>query len=331
MSNPIRLAIVGAGIFAREAHTPAILTLPDQFKIVAVCSRSMSSVEQLAAKVPYPVDKTSDYEALLARSDIDAVDLSLPIELMPKMVEAALKAGKHVISEKPATPTVAIGRQMLALQHEPIWMVAENWRYDQAIQQAAEIIKRGEIGKPIVAHWALHIAAQNDVYFGTAWRRDNSFPGGFLLDGGVHHIAGLRILLGEIESVSAYTAQNHEGMPPTDTLAAALKFANGCLGSYVITYMSNSPFDEMITIVGTQGSLKVHANSLDLSGVPGHRGEGKQRLNVNTIAAEFADFAEAIQNKRAPIATAAEAVQDVAVIEAMLNSQGNAVKIEKIV
>src|SRR4051812_35199987 len=133
MANPIRLALVGGGLFAEEAHVPALQHLKDRFEIVAVCTRSTASAEKLAALIPHKVDIVTDYNALIARSDIEAVNLVTPIHVMPGQIGAALAAKKHVISEKPAATDVATGRRLLALPRNSVWMVAENWRYAEAI------------------------------------------------------------------------------------------------------------------------------------------------------------------------------------------------------
>src|SRR5258707_1324869 len=141
MAQPVRLAIVGAGLFATDAYLPALTRLEDQFRIGAVCSRSEDKVRALASHIPYQVNEITDYTALLARDDIDAVALVVPIGVMAEMVEAAIKAGKHVISEKPATKDFASGRKLLALPRNSVWMVAENWRYSEALEKGAELVK----------------------------------------------------------------------------------------------------------------------------------------------------------------------------------------------
>ena len=73
-------------------------------------------------------------------------------------------------------------------------------------------------------------------YYHTDWRRSGTFPGGFLLDGGVHHVAALRQVVGEIVSVSAEVRQVRADLPPADTLSAALEFESGVIGSYSVTY-----------------------------------------------------------------------------------------------
>src|SRR5258708_29016971 len=101
---PIRIALLGSGIFAREKHLPALIAPGSGFQIVGIYSRSKENAQSLAATVPYPVDTFTEFPALLARDDVDAVDIILPIAVQPAAVETALKAGKHVISDKPVAP-----------------------------------------------------------------------------------------------------------------------------------------------------------------------------------------------------------------------------------
>jgi predicted dehydrogenase len=211
-SRPVRLALIGAGVFARDAHLPSLLRRPDHFEIAAVYSRSTESAQALAQAIPYPVAQYTDLDALLARPDIEAVDIVLPIAAMPAIVAQALAAGKHVLSEKPIAPTVAAGRALLAQSAHrsqpqgllPVWMVGENWRYEEAFRRAAQLVHEGTIGSVVTCSWAVHSPmTPSSKYYHTAWRRDSSIPGGLLLDGGVHHAAILRLILGEIVEVRA--------------------------------------------------------------------------------------------------------------------------------
>jgi predicted dehydrogenase len=127
---------------------------------------------------------------MLARPDVEAVNVILPIEPLPEAVEKSLAAGKHVISEKPIAPDVATGRRLIQFARaypKQVWMVAENDRYEPAFQQAGDLIRAGAIGKPLMASWSLPMSMQPDnKFYHTPWRRSGTFPGGFLLDGGVH-------------------------------------------------------------------------------------------------------------------------------------------------
>ncbi len=101
----MQIALLGAGIFAREAHVPALLKLSERATIAAVWSRNRDNAAALAATLPGTLRSTvrvaDDLDALLNDPAIDAVDIVLPIDAQPAIIEAALAAGKHVISEKP--------------------------------------------------------------------------------------------------------------------------------------------------------------------------------------------------------------------------------------
>ena len=333
----IRLALLGSGLFARDAHLPALKALGDTYEIVAIYSRSKENADALAAKLPNKVETYTDTAPLLARTDIDAVDIILAIAVQPEMVEAALRAGKHVISEKPVAPDVASGRQLIKTAAQltkasgRIWMVAENWRYEQAYRAAGEVLQRGDLGKPIQFSWVTNENVNASVkYYHTAWRRDNSFPGGFLLDGGVHDIAAIRAIMGEVESLAAFVTQVRPDLPPTDTLSATLRFDSGAFGSYTKTFAAAAPWESFIHVVGDRGALRVNSKKLEVTV------DGKtttQTFEVNAVQAELADFAHLIEHGGPLKSPPVEALQDVAIIEAMLNSgrTGQIVKPERVV
>ena len=320
--QPIRLALIGAGTYARDTHLPSLLRHPDQFEIVAVYSRTMSTAQALAEQIPYTVEATTDLDALLARPDIEAVDILLPIAVMPGAVRRVLQSGKHLISEKPIAPDVATGRELLTqYAHHPntIWMVGENWRYEDAFVHAADLIHRGMIGTPLTCHWAVYTPiTANNKYYHTLWRRDSSFPGGFLLDGGIHHIAALRVLLGEIIEVSATTRQNSPDLPPADTLAATLTFVNGVIGTYLATYATGAPWQPQLHIGGSAGSLRVQRKEVELT-----REGQTERIETSGfdgVEKELLDFAATIRQQASHRNSPAEALRDLAAMEAILTS-----------
>ncbi len=320
---PIRLGLIGAGIFARDAHVPALLALGGAFQIVAVCSRTLDSARRLAALLPYEVDLYDDREALLARRDIEAVDIILPIPLLPEAVTAALQAGKHVISEKPVAPTVAAGLRLLEVYRRhrgQVWMVAENYRYEEPFLRAAEVMASGEIGRPLLADWAIHVSlTPGNKYYGTPWRHEGGYPGGQLLDGGIHHLAGLRVVLGEIAAVSASVRHFRAGLPPSDTLAATLEFTSGALGTYAVTYASGAPWYGNLRIVGEEGAMLVARTEALIVASKGETRTIPIAPQVG-VPAELAGFAAAIRAGIPHRSPPDEAVRDLAVLEALLQS-----------
>jgi predicted dehydrogenase len=321
---PLRLALIGSGLFARLEHLRALKMMPEQYELVAVYSRQQANAAALAASLPGNVPAYSDLDAVLARSDVDAVDIDLPIAVQPAVVEAALRAGKHVLSEKPVAPDVATGRRLLQTAAEltrasgQVWMVAENVRYEEAFRQAGQAIREGQIGRPVQFFWSIYMnISPQDKYYQTSWRRDNSFPGGFLLDGGVHDMAALRAMLGEVSSVSAYVIQVRPDLPPADTLSATLRFENGALGVFTRTFAAEGPWDKFAHVIGDRGGVRVSYGSLEITagGLT-----TTQSFEIDNVQAELADFARIVQAGQPMRSTPAEALQDVALLEAMFDS-----------
>ena len=334
---PLRIAIIGSGLFARDAHLPALQALPDLFEVVAVYSRTAEKAAAMAAVLPQPAATYTDLPALLNRDDIDAVDIVLPILAEPAIILDALKASKHVISEKPVAPDVASGRELLRAAgqltqaNRRVWMVAENFRYNGEFDTAGQIIRRGDIGQPIQFSWTTYgNVTPKDKYYHTAWRRANDFPGGYVLDKGVHNMAAMRTMMGEVESVFAYVAQRRADLPPLDTLSATLRFEGGAFGVFTLTVTAASPWGDQLHVVGDQGALRIDGHRLE---VTANGQTSVQAFPGNNVQAELTAFAHAIQQGAAPVATPAEALQDVAVIEAMFESArtGAPVKPQRIV
>jgi len=321
---PIRLALLGAGIFAREEHLRAIKALPEQYEVVAIYSRSQANAAALARTLPGKVEAYSDLGAVLARADVDAVDIVLPIAVQPAVIEAALRAGKHAISEKPVAPDVATGQRLLQAAAEltrasgKVWMVAENYRYEDAFRLAGGCVREGQIGRPVQFFWnRFSNISPQDKYYQTTWRRDNSFPGGFLLDGGVHDMAAIRTIMGEAESLSAYVSQVREDLPPADTLSATLRFESGAFGVFTRTFAADGPWDKFAHVIGDKGALRVNPGQLEITagGLT-----TTQSFEIDNVKAELADFAAIVQDAKPLRSTPAEALRDVALLEAMFDS-----------
>ena len=321
--NRLRIALIGAGTFVRKAHAPAYVALQERCQVVAVYSRTRQSAGAVAAMLPQPVALYDDIPSLLAVADLDAVDIVLPIPLLPEVTALALKAGVHVVSEKPIAPTLALARPLLDLHRQrpgQVWMVAENWRYEEAFVRAAQVIRAGAIGRPLTCDYSLQLpVAPGTPNYRTAWRRRGDFPGGFLLDGGVHHAAGLRLVLGEIERVSAIVAQQRTDLPPADSLSAWLRFANGVIGSYTVTYSAGSSLcDNSLHVVGSEGSLRVTSQTLTIQ-----QGETCTEETFGlpySTQRELAAFVESALTGAPHHNAPAEALADLAVVEALLEA-----------
>ena len=166
-------------------------------ELKAVYSRSEKSAKDVAQEaqellksssppaVYHDGDQNTNLDALLARSDITAVIVVLPITLQPSIVLKALAAGKHVLSEKPVAPDVASGLKLIAeynTVYKPKglkWRVAENYEVEPAHLAAAKLVKSGKIGK--IDSYNVRVVnyvGKDSKWYKTPWRTipDVSYP-----------------------------------------------------------------------------------------------------------------------------------------------------------
>ncbi len=336
--EPIRLAIIGTGLIVASQHWPAIHELGADYQVVAVANRTPDKAEALADTITAATGARptvyTDYRALLARERPAAVSLALPTYLNPEITEAALAAGCHVIAEKPIAASLADAAPMLAwpARYGRQLMIAENYRYMAHFNRAAEQIAAGAIGQPRLAHWNLHAyLGPDNPYYHTAWRQQPAHPGGYISDGGVHLAAALRMLLGEVDMVAAQAAALRPDLPPLDTISASLRFANGAIGAYAVTYALPGP-ELPLTVVGTAGALLLGRERVELW----RGGEIVQAWAEPSphggMVGMYADFAHSVRTGQPPRSTPAEGYEDLRLIVAMLRAaeEGRAVRLAEV-
>jgi len=120
-----------------------------------------------------------------------------------------------------------------------------------------------------------------------------------------------------VESVSAFVTQVREDLPPADSLSATLRFESGAFGIFTKTFAAEGPWDSFAHIIGDRGALRVNSGRLEVTS------EGKttrQSFDIDNVRAELADFARVVQEGKALHSTPEQALQDVAVLEAMFDS-----------
>jgi predicted dehydrogenase len=147
---PLRVALLGAGIFATTCHAPVIKDNPSVFDCVAVWSRRPESSEVLAATLGADAfSGEQGLEQVLQLPKLDAIIMALPLDVQPKYVVMVLEAGKNILSEKPIAASVSEAKKLQQLYSQKYsslqWSIAENFRYEPAMLRTAEAVKN-EIG-----------------------------------------------------------------------------------------------------------------------------------------------------------------------------------------
>ncbi|CAG7954677.1 unnamed protein product [Penicillium nalgiovense] len=324
----IGVAIIGSGLFAKEQHLPAVQAASN-FQLKAIYSRSLKSAKDLASGTSevdlYSEDSGSgkSYTDLLTRSDIGAVIIALPILVQPEFIRKALLAGKHVLSEKPIAKDVATAQELLQWYKSNIdtskvfWAVAENFRYMTKFLFAAEQVQK--LGK--VQNFRVNVHSLMDKgnkYFHTTWRKTPEYQGGFLLDGGVHMTAALRLILGPTERLSILSAQSQlqqSFLPPVDTVDAVAKAESGATG--VISLSWGSSFNNQIfEFACEKGVVTLDFDDVTVNGEKHH-----VEFDGKGVVPEVAEFANSIvSGKPDSRQSPEEALADLEILEQMLRS-----------
>jgi predicted dehydrogenase len=216
MSEQLRVGMVGYA-FMGAAHSQAWRTvnrafdLPLSARMSVVCGRSPDGVSAAAAKLGW-AEHATDWRAVIARDDVDLIDICTPGDTHAEIALAALAAGKHVLCEKPLANTVAEAREMAAAaaaaQARGIrTMCGFNYRRVPAVALMREMVAAGRIGD--IRHVrALYLQDWIvDPEFPLVWRLRKDVAGsGALGDIGAHIIDLTQYVTGQsIASVTALT------------------------------------------------------------------------------------------------------------------------------
>ncbi|RZB84344.1 putative protein YMR315W isoform D [Glycine soja] len=263
-----QIAILGAGIFVKTQYLPRLSEISHLFILKSIWSRTQESATAAVdiARKHFPQVETkwgdNGFDDIIHDGSIDAVAVVLAGQNQVDISLRLLKAGKHVLQEKPAASCTseleaALSSYKSISSDAPgqlIWSVAENYRFEPGLVECKKLI--AGIGKMMSVQVIIEGSMNSsNPYFSSSWRRN--FTGGFILDMGVHFIAGLRMLVGcEIVSVSAMTSHVDLTLPPPDNISSVFHLENGCSGVFVMVVSSRSP-KTLWRVVGLNGTLQV--------------------------------------------------------------------------
>ena len=194
----IRISLIGAGMISAK-HLAAYQEIPEA-QVVAVCSRTQQSAARCAEEWNIP-DFCTDVQAMLARDDIDAVDICVHNNLHAPYAIAALRAGTHVYCEKPLAGSYADGLAMVEAARETgkTLHIQLGTLYETATRAAKRLVDGGALGELYHAR-TVGFRRRNrpfvDGYGSADFAQKQYAGGGALYDFGVNHIALLLYLMG---------------------------------------------------------------------------------------------------------------------------------------
>jgi predicted dehydrogenase len=216
--TPIRVGVIGFGFVSKTFHVP-LLKATDGYKISAVSSSHPADVK---AVIP-DVDVVSDPNALATHPDIDLVVVASPNETHAPLAEAAMRAGKNVVVDKPFTITVEQARHLggVATKNDVLLSVFQNRRWDSDFLTIQDAIRRGLVGRIVL------FESRIDRFRPDVRERWREIPGpgaGLLYDLGPHLIDQTLVLFGVPDSVQATTAKQRRGARTDDYFQLVLRY-----------------------------------------------------------------------------------------------------------
>ena len=317
----LRLGILGTGLAARLLYLPALKQLGHRIELVACANRTRKKAVAYAklAGIPKVVDTA---EELLALPGLDAVLLSLPIDVQPDFVKLALGQGIAVLSEKPVAQSVAVGRRLLksTSRFDVPWLVGENFHFMSHAQALLQWVKRGRLGDLRMIQAAnINKMDAGNPYFHTAWRRKPNFVGGFVVDAGVHLAHVVRLCVGMPTRVRPMTACFDHALSPIDSAVAVLEFDGGLLGTWTSCF--SAPYQgPMLRVFGSKGWAELHWEHAVLCDEKGRQTMAQSA--TDSFRAEFEHFADVVL-KGAPVAVpASEALLDLEFMQSIVAGHG---------
>ncbi len=250
MNSVLRLGILGCADVVTRRMIPAF-TAADGVAVTAIASRSQEKADSFAARIG--AVGVSGYQTLLDREDVDAVYIPLPASMHTEWISRALLAGKHVLTEKPATTSAAETAEVAALARRNRLVLMENYMFVHHSQHAevTRLLRAGAIGTVQTFTSAFMIPARprDDI------RYRSDLGGGALLDTGGYPVRAARLLLGDPLDVVGASERFDEDLGVDVGGMALLRAADGTLAS--VSYGLRHAYASFYELVGTAGILRL--------------------------------------------------------------------------
>lgn len=319
----LRWGIISTARIAVNAVIPGIQQ-STMGEVAAIASRNLAKAEEAAEKAGIPKAYGS-YEELLADDGIDAVYVPLPNDMHKEWTIRAAEAGKHVLCEKPFAMNAREAEEMVEACAKADVHLAEAfmYRHHPRYAQIADIIRSGEIGEIRGINGAFTFNNAKDT---TNFRNRPEHGGGSIYDIGVYPISAARLLLGrepEAATVHALFSPEHGGV---DMMAAGLlEFSGGIALTFDCGMWASGR--NTLEIIGTEGRIELPSAFVCSPTEPsvfyvvaGNQRREVELPGVNQYALQADDFADVVLNGKPPKFAPEDAVANMRVVDACLES-----------
>jgi predicted dehydrogenase len=267
--NKLKLAIIGTGRISPN-HIVAAQENSDSIDLVAICDLLPENMDKALKKVNYQdtVKKYIDYKEMILTEKLDIVAIATDSGKHAEIGLFCLQHGCHCIIEKPIAMSISDADHLIALAAEKHLTLAacHQNRFNKSIQKVRKALDDGRFGR--VSHIAANVRwnRNKDYYLQAPWRGKWESDGGCLMNQCIHNADLVVWMLGDIEEVFAYTAQQtHNYIEGEDLGLALIKGKNNAYAIFegtVNVYPKN--LEETLYVFGEKGTVKVAGTSVNL-------------------------------------------------------------------
>lgn len=332
----LKVGLIGCGGIMAP-HIEGWKGVSDRAEVVAVADVSQDAMEKAAGRLGHAVQMYADYRELLARPEIEAVDIALPHHLHRQAIVDAAQAGKHLMSEKPLCLNLEEAADIArAVRSSGVTMMAaHNQLFFPPVLQAKQMVMQGDLGQVYMVHsydcsarrrpLALDKAAwgKSAPVFGDTWRSDPSkMGGGEYIDTGYHPTYRLLFLAGKQPGeVTAMMGTYRLPLKEEDSASVQVKFDDGVMGHVLTSWAFAAPGGRplLFSIAGEAGHLWGEMDKLYYQPVGFQTPAVVEFAGWNyarTFAAEIEHFVDAVAKGYEPLHSVSEATETLRVIMA---------------
>ncbi len=334
-----RIAVAGAG-YIGQAHMG--VAQHSQTVALSAVVDPAPNAQVLAAQAGVPWYPS--LSELFAHDPPDGVVLATPNALHVAQALACMQAGVPCLLEKPIAPTVAEA-QALVDQVEATGakvLIGHHRAHSPIMAQAQALVQSGELGQLVAVMGSATFYKPEQYYADGPWRRE--VGGGPILLNMIHEVHNLRMLCGEIVAVQAFASHAIRGFAVEDTVSINLRFANGVLGTFLLsdtaacarsweqTSQENKAYpsyddEDCYVLTGTNGSLSVPTMRLKTYPRPEDRSWWKPfdtrtvaLVRADPIAQQMEHFGAVVRGDAQPLVTARDGLANLRVTEAIVQA-----------
>ena len=265
----LNIGMVGFGSMGRT-HSYAIANLPYYFegadftaRVAGLCTTSYERAVSLCER--YDLGTAArDFEELVARPDIDIIDICTPNTTHTDMICRALTAGKHVLCEKPLCVTMQEATRVVEAEKQSghVCGMVFNNRFMAPMLRAKQLIDEGRLGRILSFRASYEHNSSTFPDKAPGWKQTADFGGGVLFDLGSHVIDLIRHLCGDFESVQglsqiAFPTHGDWHTDADEAFYITAKLKNGACGTIVANKLATGVNDDLsLAIFGERGSIR---------------------------------------------------------------------------